>query len=78
MIRISLFRSGQFDAINVTTFLFDGAAAAVAYLVILRCELRLGDPAAQAGEALIPASAVFLSHAARSLAGSWLAWARGG
>jgi EmrB/QacA subfamily drug resistance transporter len=60
MIRISLFRSGQFDAINVTTFLFDGAAAAVAYLVILQCELRLGYSAAQAGEALIPASAVFL------------------
>jgi MFS family permease len=32
----------------------------MSYLVILQCELRLGYTAAQAGAALIPASAVFL------------------
>jgi len=60
MIRLSLFGSGQFDAINVTTFLFDGALAAASYLMILHCELRLGYTAAQAGAALILEGAMFL------------------
>jgi EmrB/QacA subfamily drug resistance transporter len=60
MIRLSLFGSSQFNAIDVTTFLLDGAVTAVSYLVILQCELRLGYTAAQAGAALIPMSIVFL------------------
>jgi EmrB/QacA subfamily drug resistance transporter len=60
MLRLSLFRSRQFDAINVTTIVFYGALAAASYLLILQCELRLGYSAAQAGAALIPESAVFL------------------
>jgi EmrB/QacA subfamily drug resistance transporter len=60
MLRISLFRSSQFDAINATTVVFYGALSAAAYLLILQCELRLGYSAAQAGAALIPESAVFL------------------
>ncbi len=60
MLRLSLFASRQFDAINVTTVLFYGALGAASYLLILQCELRLGYSAAQAGAVLIPESAVFL------------------
>ena len=60
MLRLSLFASRQFDAINVTTLLFYAALSAAGYLVILQCELQLGYSAAQAGAALVPQSAVFL------------------
>jgi EmrB/QacA subfamily drug resistance transporter len=60
MLRLSLFRSRQFDAINVATFVLYGALGAAAYLVFLQCELRLGYSAAQAGAALIPETAMFL------------------
>jgi EmrB/QacA subfamily drug resistance transporter len=60
MIRLSLFGSRQFDAINITTVLFYGALSAAGYVLILECQLRLGYTAAQAGAALIPESAVFL------------------
>jgi len=60
MLQTSLFRSRQFDAINVATVLFYGALAAASYLVVLQCELRLGYSATQAGAALIPESIVFL------------------
>jgi EmrB/QacA subfamily drug resistance transporter len=59
-IRLSLFASRQFDAINVMTLVFYGALSAASYVVILQCELRLGYSAAQAGAALIPESVVFL------------------
>lgn len=60
MIRLSLFASHQFDAINAATILFYGALSAASYLVIVELQLRLGYSAAQAGAALIPESAVFL------------------
>jgi len=60
MLRLSLFASRQFDAINIATVLLYGALSAASYLVFLECELRLGYSAAQAGAALIPESAVFL------------------
>ncbi|HEY3944612.1 MAG TPA: DHA2 family efflux MFS transporter permease subunit [Solirubrobacteraceae bacterium] len=60
MLRLSLFASRQFDAINVTTVLLYGALSAASYLVFLQLELRLGYSPAQAGAALIPESAVFL------------------
>jgi MFS family permease len=60
MLRTALFRSRQFDAINVATVLFYGALAAASYLVVLQCQLRLGYSATQAGAALIPESAMFL------------------
>jgi EmrB/QacA subfamily drug resistance transporter len=60
MLRLGLFASRQFDAINWTTLLFYGALSAAGYLVILQCELRLGYSATQAGAALIPESVVFL------------------
>ena len=63
MLRLSLFGSRQFDAINVMTVLLYGALYAAGYLVILQCELRLGYSAAQAGAALIPESVVFLAVA---------------
>jgi EmrB/QacA subfamily drug resistance transporter len=63
MLRLSLFASRQFDAINVMTVLLYGALYAASYLIILQCELRLGYSAAQAGAALIPESAVFLAVA---------------
>ncbi|SHN26583.1 DHA2 family efflux MFS transporter permease subunit [Cryptosporangium aurantiacum] len=61
MLRLSLFRSRQFDAINVATVLFYGALAAAGYLLILQCQLELGYSAAAAGAALVPSSAVFLA-----------------
>ncbi len=60
MLRLSLFASRQFDAINVATFVLYGALGAAAYLVFLQCELRLGYSAAQAGAALIPETTMFL------------------
>jgi EmrB/QacA subfamily drug resistance transporter len=60
MVRLALFASRQFDAINVMTLVFYGALGAASYLVILQCELRLGYSAARAGAALIPESVVFL------------------
>jgi EmrB/QacA subfamily drug resistance transporter len=63
MLRLSLFRSRQFDAINATTVLFYGALGAASYLLILQCELRLGYSSARAGAALIPESVVFLAIA---------------
>jgi Na+/melibiose symporter-like transporter len=61
MLRLSLFASRQFDAINVTTVLFYGALSAAGYLLVLECELELGYSAAEAGAALIPSSVVFLA-----------------
>jgi EmrB/QacA subfamily drug resistance transporter len=61
MVRLSLFGSRQFDAINVTTVLFYGALGAAPYLLILQCQLRLGYSPAQSGAVLIPQSAVFLA-----------------
>jgi hypothetical protein len=42
MVRLSLFVSRQFDAINVTTVLFYGVYAAARCLPVLQCKLRLG------------------------------------
>jgi EmrB/QacA subfamily drug resistance transporter len=61
MLRLSLFKSRQFDAINATTVLFYGALSAASYLLVLQCELRLGYSGSQAGAALIPQAAVFLA-----------------
>lgn len=60
LLRLSLFESRQFDAINVVTVLVYGALAAGGYLFVVNCQLSLGYTAAQAGAALIPASIVFL------------------
>ena len=60
MLKLSLFASRQFDAINGTTVLFYGAVSAAGYLVVLQCQLQLGYSPAEAGAALIPQSAVFL------------------
>lgn len=59
MLRLGLFRSRQFDAINLTTLLFYGALGASGYLVVVQCQLGLGYSATQAGAALIPESVVF-------------------
>jgi EmrB/QacA subfamily drug resistance transporter len=61
MLRLSLFASRQFDAINVMTVLLYGALYAVGYVVVLQCQLRLGYSATRAGAALIPESALFLA-----------------
>jgi Major Facilitator Superfamily len=60
MLRLSLFASRQFDAINVATVFFYGALSAAGYLIVVEFELRLGYTATQAGAALIPVTAVFL------------------
>jgi EmrB/QacA subfamily drug resistance transporter len=60
MLRLSLFVSRQFDAINIGTFVLYGALGATSYLVFLECELHLGYSASAAGAALIPETVMFL------------------
>jgi EmrB/QacA subfamily drug resistance transporter len=60
MLKLSLFASRQFTAINVATVVFYGALAAAGYLLVLRCELTLGYTATAAGAVLIPSSVIFL------------------
>jgi EmrB/QacA subfamily drug resistance transporter len=61
MLKLSLFASRQFSAINAATVLLYGAQAAAGYLLVLRCELTLGYSAVQAGAVLIPSSVIFLA-----------------
>ncbi len=60
MLRLSLFVSRQFDAINTATLLLYGGMAAAGYLVTVQLELKLGYSPAQAGAALIPVTLVFI------------------
>jgi EmrB/QacA subfamily drug resistance transporter len=60
MLRLSLFASRQFDAINVATVLFYGALTGAGYLLVIDFELKLGYSASQAGAALVPVTVVFL------------------
>jgi MFS transporter len=60
MLKLTLFASRQFDAVNVATMLLYGALTAVGYLIIIELELKLGYPATQAGAALIPVTVAFL------------------
>jgi EmrB/QacA subfamily drug resistance transporter len=60
MLKLSLFASRQFSAINLVTVVFYGALAAAGYLLVLRCELTLGYTATEAGAILIPSSVIFL------------------
>ena len=69
MLRLSLFASRQFDAINVMTVLLYGALYAAGYLIMLQCELRLGYSATQAGAALIPGR--WSSCSSHRSAGRW-------
>lgn len=61
MVRLSLFRSRQFDAINVATLLFYGTLAAGGYLLVVQCQLVLGWSATAAGAVAIPNSLLFLA-----------------
>ena len=61
MLRLSLFESRQFDAINAVTLLVYGALTASGYLFVIQCQLMLGYTAAQAGAAFIPAAILFLA-----------------
>jgi len=60
MLKLSLFASRQFTAINIATVVFYGALAAAGYLLVLRCELTLNYTATAAGAVLIPSSVIFL------------------
>lgn len=60
MLRLSLFASRQFSAINLTTLLLYGALGAASYLVVLQLQLQLGYSAAEAGAAVIPTTAMLL------------------
>lgn len=61
MLRLSLFSSGQFNAINASTILFYGAISGAGLLFTLHCELQLSYSPAQAGAAFIPMSVIFLA-----------------
>jgi Na+/melibiose symporter-like transporter len=61
MLRLSLFASRQFNAINVVTVLIYGGLSASAYLLALQCQLQLGYSATQAGAALVPSTLVVLA-----------------
>ena len=60
MLRLSLFASRQFTAINATTVLFYGGLSAAGYLLVIELQLQLGYSAVQAGAVLIPQAALFL------------------
>jgi EmrB/QacA subfamily drug resistance transporter len=60
MLRLSLFASRQFSAINVTTVALYGALGAAGYLTVLQLQLQLGYSAAEAGAALIPTTLMLL------------------
>jgi EmrB/QacA subfamily drug resistance transporter len=60
MLRLSLFASRQFSAINVTTVVLYGALGAAGYLTVLQLQLQLGYSAAEAGAALIPTTVMLL------------------
>ena len=60
MLRLSLFASRQFTAINATTVLFYGGLSAAGYLLVIQLQLQLGYSAVQAGAVLIPQAALFL------------------
>jgi EmrB/QacA subfamily drug resistance transporter len=60
MLKLTLFASRQFSAINLTTLLLYGALGAAGYLVSLQLQLRLGYSAAEAGAALIPTTVMLL------------------
>jgi hypothetical protein len=60
LLRLSLFSSRQFDAINVVTVLFYGALSGAGCLFVVELELHLGHTATQAGAALVPTTIVFL------------------
>jgi EmrB/QacA subfamily drug resistance transporter len=60
LLRLSLFSSRQFDAINVATLLLYGGLAAANYLLVVELQLKLGYTASQAGAALIPETGLFL------------------
>jgi EmrB/QacA subfamily drug resistance transporter len=60
MLKLSLFASRQFTAINAATVGYYGALAAAGYLLVLRCQLTLGYSATEAGAVLIPSSVAFL------------------
>jgi hypothetical protein len=60
MLKLSLFASRQFSAINVATVAFYRALAAAGYLLVPRWELTLGYTATEAGAVLVPSSMIFL------------------
>jgi hypothetical protein len=60
MLRLLLFASRQFSAINMSTLLLYGALGAAGYLVSLQLQLQLGYSAAEAGAALIPTTVILL------------------
>ncbi len=60
LLRLSLFASRQFSAINLTTLLLYGALGAAGYLVVLQLQLQLEYSAAEAGAAVIPTTAMLL------------------
>ena len=60
MLRLALFASRQFSAINMTTVLLYGALGAASYMTSLQLQLQLGYSAAAAGAALIPTTVMLL------------------
>ncbi|MFE3270884.1 DHA2 family efflux MFS transporter permease subunit [Streptomyces sp. NPDC059215] len=60
MLQLSLFKSRQFNAINICTVLFYATISGASFLLTVQCEVQLGYSAAEAGAVLIPGSIVFL------------------
>ncbi len=61
MVRLSLFESRQFVAVNAVTLLVYGALSASGFLFVILCQLKLGYTATQAGAAFIPAAGLFVA-----------------
>lgn len=60
MLRLSVFRSRRFNAINLSTFFFYATVSGMGFLVTEQALVTLGYNAAQAGALLLPGSVVFL------------------
>ena len=66
MLPLSIFRSRQFTAINVITFIVYGAMGAVFFLLVLALQVVAGFSPLEAGLSLLPSTAAMLLLSARA------------
>jgi EmrB/QacA subfamily drug resistance transporter len=66
MLRLSLFRSAQFTAANILTFVVYGALGGALFLLPIQLQQVSGYTALQAGVSLLPITVIMLALSARS------------
>ncbi|HEX6872099.1 MAG TPA: MFS transporter [Micromonosporaceae bacterium] len=65
MLPLSLFRSGQFSAVNAVTVVVYAALGGVSFLFMLQLQVVVGLPPVAAGAALLPVTVLMLALSAR-------------